>query len=974
MFQRHHNPELRFYSIMANILDQYEEASQRYGMSTSQSQPGFLEAKEDEPPMFSKKRVNFSPTDKITFIAASSDIVIIIMANNILLRINLRQPDHPEEIDLSKYTTNVKLTGLYVDPTGQHTILSSTPKIADHQPELFYLPRNSTKLKTLSKIRWQEVTAVAWNYSNSSRTSSGAILLGTSKGLIYETEITSESDSIFQGSLEEYWKQVFDIGQGTNTIITGIHICQLAGKNKCIIFVTTSNKIYQFKGSYTDDKPALQQIFKTYLNVPEKCEVIESLSPFSKLDFFYSNIKDPPKRFGWLTGNGLYYGQIDPQNNEEILLDNCDFLKYPGETGEVPVSFALTEFHVLLLYVDHVKGISLLNQQIIFEDYYNESYGRLVNMIKEPSKGAIWAFTEKNVFTYKIIQEDRNVWQIYTERGEYELAKNYCKGNLLYIDQVNLKQAEKLFQDGDYESSAFYYSQAMSVSFEEIALKFLLISEINSLKTFLKFKLKNLKREDKTQITMVVIWLIELYLGQLGNLREKNQYDTKEYETIQSEFEDFMSQTEVSECIQNNKGTVYDLMATHGDKRNFIQLTIANQDFERVIRHHIYKDNYMVALSALKKAGSARRDLYYQFAPTLIQNIPKELIKELIDQGKALNPTKLLPALLLAKESPEASLGAIEYLEFAVYKLKTTDQALHNYLLSLYAKYKPDKLIHYLNKQGKEASAVHYDIHYALRLCQDRGLTEACVQLSALLGLWESAIDLALTVSVDLAIETANHHQSDPELLKRLWLKIAEHVVKDKDDIKSAMMFLKKSEILNIEDILPFFSDFVTIDDFKDAICTSLKEYNQHIQDLKEEMEEASKSAEVILKKVAAFKHRYSVIKSSDTCSLCELQLLLRPFYIFPCGHYFHSDCLTTELLPLLPIEVRNQLLDLQKRLNPLSSVAQTGENSNKESIKNSIDNIVANECYFCGDYMIESIDKPFILESEYGRVMKEWE
>lgn len=75
-------------------------------------------------------------------------------------------------------------------------------------------------------------------------------------------------------------------------------------------------------------------------------------------------------------------------------------------------------------------------------------------------------------------------------------------------------------------------------------------------------------------------------------------------------------------------------------------------------------------------------------------------------------------------------------------------------------------------KIGQDASAVNYDIHYALRLCQDRGLTEACVQLSALLGLWESAVDLALTVSVDLAIKTANLHQSDPELLKRLWLKI----------------------------------------------------------------------------------------------------------------------------------------------------------------------------------------------------------
>lgn len=73
---------------------------------------------------------------------------------------------------------------------------------------------------------------------------------------------------------------------------------------------------------------------------------------------------------------------------------------------------------------------------------------------------------------------------------------------------------------------------------------------------------------------------------------------------------------------------------------------------------------------------------------------------------------------------------------------------------------------------GQNASAVNYDIHYALRLCQERGLTEACVQLSALLGLWESAVDLALTENVELAIKTANLHQSDPDLMKRLWLKI----------------------------------------------------------------------------------------------------------------------------------------------------------------------------------------------------------
>lgn len=37
------------------------------------------------------------------------------------------------------------------------------------------------------------------------------------------------------------------------------------------------------------------------------------------------------------------------------------------------------------------------------------------------------------------------------------------------------------------------------------------------------------------------------------------------------------------------------------------------------------------------------------------------------------------------------------------------------------------------------------------------------------------------------------------------------------------MEFLHECDLIQIEDILPFFSDFVTIDHFKEAICNSLK-------------------------------------------------------------------------------------------------------------------------------------------------------
>ena len=61
-----------------------------------------------------------------------------------------------------------------------------------------------------------------------------------------------------------------------------------------------------------------------------------------------------------------------------------------------------------------------------------------------------------------------------------------------------------------------------------------------------------------------------------------------------------------------------------------------------------------------------------------------------------------------------------------------------------------------------------------------------------------------------------------------------------------AMDLLQECSLLKIEDVLPFFPDFVTIDHFKDAICTSLTEYNAHIEELKEEMKGATESAKNI--------------------------------------------------------------------------------------------------------------------------------
>ena len=93
--------------------------------------------------------------------------------------------------------------------------------------------------------------------------------------------------------------------------------------------------------------------------------------------------------------------------------------------------------------------------------------------------------------------------------------------------------------------------------------------------------------------------------------------------------------------------------------------------------------------------------------------------------------------------------------------------------------------------------------------------------------------------------QTGNEAKNE-ELRKKLWLRIARHVVEEERDVQRAMSVLQQCPggLLKIEDVLPFFPDFTTIDLFKDAISQSLQEYSHHLDALKEEMEEATKAAD----------------------------------------------------------------------------------------------------------------------------------
>lgn len=485
---------------------------------------------------------------------------------------------------------------------------------------------------------------------------------------------------------------------------------------------------------------------------------------------------------------------------------------------------------------------------------------------------------------------------MYLDRNEFDLAKKYSQDNPAHYDIVLSRIGEDLYDRKLYLNSAKVFAQTKK-SFEEVALKFLQVNENLSLVFYLKSRLSECDPLlDQTQITMLIVWIVDLYLTEM-NRSSSTSLDR------QKEFDEFMRHPMVQASLRDDRKIIYDVIASHGDNYNLTALTTLNEDYEDVINQYIQENEFIDALETLKIQKKA--ELFYKFAPILMEDKPKETIQALIDRGKSLSTVKLLPALLCLK-SKKHQVEIIKYIEFSIHSMGVHEQSIHNYLIQLYAKNnEKDKLMSYFETQGKEMSMIHYDVHYALRMCKEHKIDEPRVFLLCLLELWQNAVELALTISSKIAQQTASQ-PLDREIKRKLWLIIAKHEISAKENVQEAIELLKICDLLRIEDLLPFFSDFQKIDHFKDAICDSLKEYNSKIQEQKKEMEECAEAAEKVRESIQSFRNRSVTICAQDKCSGCGQFLLLKPFFLFPCSHKFHADCLEKNLIRLLSMKVEN--------------------------------------------------------------------
>eukprot|EP00124_Ichthyophonus_hoferi_P001458 Ihof_evm1s77 gene=Ihof_evmTU1s77 len=635
--------------------------------------------------MFQLAKVDYAAPAPIHQMTVCNNIVILALTNCHVIRINLENPANIDDIELSKKPGDA-IHKIFSSPTGQHLIFSM------ENGDNYYIYGTSMKPKVLAKMKGHVLESIAFNRANETNASTGEILIGTQQGLIFETEIEPNGTGYFTGREEKYFKQVFnlsrdDVCQPVSELYMEQFPTGTGDGRKFLLLAVTPNRLYQFIGAIQTDPPIFHSIFTNYQHNPEYQEVPGDLG-YTQLHL-YSKFGSLPQYFAWLTGQGICHGNIafGSQGVNETVITATSILPYSviQRDSFPPNAILLTEFHFLVLNEDKLSAVCTLNGAIVFEDALNRKTDSTMKaLVSDPTKHTMWCYSEDAIYEITVHDETRYIWRIYLDMKRYDTALQYCKGKAKQADEVLRAQAEHYFSLGKYQLAADYYGRTKS-SFEEVALRFLEKGEGDAVKIYLGRILATLNKEDKSQITMLSMWLVEIYLNQLGQLRDND--DKAGFDPLQLEFRKFLSEPRVKESLSANRTTIYDLINSHGHVHDAIYYASLMGDYERVISHYIAQKDYTGALKVLANQ-QLDLSLVYAFSSPLLLNAPKETVSVWI-KCKGLAPRKLIPALsrYTATLKPDTKVEenhAIRYLEYCVHQQGVKDPSIHNYLISLY--------------------------------------------------------------------------------------------------------------------------------------------------------------------------------------------------------------------------------------------------------------------------------------------------
>lgn len=899
----------------------------------------------DALPIFDVLPVQLQFSIAADFVAsqAANNVLVIALSNGRILRIDLNKPEDidgnpspnlpgfvppnlaianglPLDIDLPKKPSEVGvIRRMFLDPTASHLIVCTS------LGENYYLHSQSRSPRPLARLRGVSIESIAWSPALPT-SSTREILIGAADGNIYEGYI--ETSTEFYRREDKYIKLLQKLPDGP---ITGLWADSLPGRQDVRrILIGTPSRLFHLAGKvgrghdgsgsiysklFESEQPVIHELSRTSAAAASSLVVSPDAEelPRSRDD------EVPERAFAWLTSHGVYHGKLLVNGSgqelgtkvfeESKLLPRAQ-LASPEGAGRRQVStdyidaVALTRWHIISLVANRVVVANRLTRSIVYDQTILDQAQKAVGLCVDLQKNTFWLFTPKEIFEIVPRDEDRDIWKIMLEMQQFDAALQYAH-TPAQKDAVAIASGDYLVSKGQHSEAAGVYGKS-SKPFEEVALTFIDKDQPDALRKYLLTKLSTYKKSSAMQRIMIAAWLIEVFMAKLNSLDDTiitgaelsetmNPTQTREQlDAVRAEFHEFVNRHK----SDLDRKTVYDVISSHGREEELLYYANAVNDYNFVLSYWVQRERWSEALKVLKRQTDP--ECFYRYSSVLMTHAATELVEILMRQSN-LKPRNLIPALLEYDRNYKGPLSqnqAIRYLHHVVNQLGSADSAVHNTLVSIYASH-PSKdesaLLAYVESQGDEPK---FDPDFALRLCIQHHRVLSCAHIYTSMGQYVQAVDLALSHDeVDLASIIANRAMSNPPLRKKLWLAIAKKVISQSNGIKSAIQTLKQCELLKIEDLIPFFPDFVVIDDFKEEICAALEDYSRDIDALRREMDESSQTAANIKVDIAALDRRYAIVEPGEKCFACGLPLLSRQFFVFPCQHAFHSDCLGRRVL-----------------------------------------------------------------------------
>lgn len=892
------------------------------------------------------------------------------------------------DIDLPKKTSDVGIIRrMFLDPTASHLLICTATG------ENYYLHSQSRQPRPLGRLRGVSIDSVAWNPSLPTA-STREILLGASDGNIYEAFI--ETSTEFYKKEVKHLKNLHKLPDGP---ITGLWVDSLKAKpDMRRVMIGTQSRLFHLAGSigqgydgsgsvytklFESEQPVVHELSRMTQGAASSVVVSPDPPGVDPYD------DDTPERaYAWLTSQGVFHGKLlnAPADgnlgakvfSESKMLAKAQIITPEGSgrrkaTSEMIDAIALTQWHIVSLIGGRVVTTNRLTGQMVSEHDVLGAGRKAVGFSVDLQKNTFWLFTTDEIFEIVVRDEDRNIWEIMTKLHQYEPALQHARTQT-QKETVAGAYGDHLSGKGHWNEAAIMYGRS-NKPFEDIALKIIDNNQPDALRKFLLTKLATTKKSAIMQRMMLASWLIEVFMAKLNSLEDTI--------VMQAELSDGLSPVESQKLLSSvrneyqefinkykndlDRKTVYDVIGSHGREEELLYFANAVNDYNYELMYWVQRERWSEVLNVLKKQTDP--DVFYRHSSVLMTHVPQEVV-DILMRHADLKPRNLIPAMLEYNRAysgePNSQNQAVRYLNYVVHQLNSKDAAVHNTLVSIYASY-PSKdesgLLAYLQAQGDEP---RYDPDFALRLCIQHHRTLSCVHIYTSMGQYLQAVDLALSHNeVELAAVIADRPMSNPQLRKRLWLAVARKVISRTDGIKTAIDFLKRCDLLKIEDLIPFFPDFVVIDDFKEEICGALEDYSRNIDNLKKEMDESSQTATNIKIDIAALDHRYAIVEPGEKCYTCGLPLLSRQFFVFPCQHSFHSDCLGKKVLEQAGMAQSSRIKELQMQIH-----RGVVNGSKREAVVAELDSLVASACILCSDFAIKRIDESFITKDDHP---EEW-